>query len=204
MIRHAWLTIYLRQYPIIFSVEKIRLLIWSPVITFLFYLTFPQLGFNREFWRPFFYNPKNCLVFIGIILHKRTKRPVQRDIHMHIRYLTKSRFQLTMDCPTKLYYEGKPEYINHDLEDSFLSALAEGGFQVGARHTRVALGTSSTAFQSEDADFRRVVEYPVGTRICQRTQSEEAGWMVIVHLEFARPFYHHGGEYPTSHCSYFW
>ncbi len=48
-----------------------------------------------------------------------------------MRYLTKSRFTMAMECPTKLYYEGKPEYRNRQLEDSFLEALAEGGFQVG-------------------------------------------------------------------------
>lgn len=47
-------------------------------------------------------------------------------------YLTKSRFTLAMACPAKLYYEGKPEYANRSLEDSFLASLAEGGFQVGA------------------------------------------------------------------------
>lgn len=46
-------------------------------------------------------------------------------------YLTKSRFIKAMECPTKLYYEGRREYRNRQLEDSFLEALAEGGFQVG-------------------------------------------------------------------------
>lgn len=50
---------------------------------------------------------------------------------MTIRYLTKSRFKLAMECPTKLYYTKKKEYINRDIEDPFLQALAEGGFQVG-------------------------------------------------------------------------
>ena len=50
---------------------------------------------------------------------------------MRPRYLTKSRFKLAMDCPAKLYYEGKPEYANQNIEDDFLLALAEGGFQVG-------------------------------------------------------------------------
>ena len=36
-----------------------------------------------------------------------------------------------MECPTKLYYEGNKEYANQNIEDSFLLALAEGGFQVG-------------------------------------------------------------------------
>lgn len=48
------------------------------------------------------------------------------------RYLTKSRYKLAKECPTKLYYTGKKgEYANQKLEDSFLQALAEGGYQVG-------------------------------------------------------------------------
>ena len=46
------------------------------------------------------------------------------------RYLTKSRFQLAMECPTKLYYCGKPEYSNLKSVDSFLQALAESGYQI--------------------------------------------------------------------------
>lgn len=46
------------------------------------------------------------------------------------RYLTKSKFQLAMECPTKLFYSGKPEYSNLKSEDAFLQALAECGFQV--------------------------------------------------------------------------
>lgn len=49
-----------------------------------------------------------------------------------IRLLTKSRFQLAKDCPTKLFYTGKKEYPDQKTEDSFLQTLAEGGFQVGA------------------------------------------------------------------------
>ena len=48
-----------------------------------------------------------------------------------LRYLTKSRFQLSMECPTKLFYTRKDEYANKKLDDAFLLALAEGGFQVG-------------------------------------------------------------------------
>jgi hypothetical protein len=47
------------------------------------------------------------------------------------RYLTKSRFKLATECPTKLFYTGKESYANQDLDDSFLLALADGGFQVG-------------------------------------------------------------------------
>ncbi len=49
------------------------------------------------------------------------------------RYLTKSRFKLARECPTKLYYTNKKkEYADNKLDDPFLEALAEGGFQVGA------------------------------------------------------------------------
>lgn len=48
------------------------------------------------------------------------------------RYLTKSRFKLAMECPTKLYYTDKPDrYANQKTDDAFLQALAEGGYQVG-------------------------------------------------------------------------
>ena len=51
-------------------------------------------------------------------------------------YMTKSRFKLGLECPTKLYYTGKAEYANQSLTDSFLEALASGGYQVGelAKH----------------------------------------------------------------------
>ena len=48
------------------------------------------------------------------------------------RYLTKSRYKQALECPTKLFYTGKPEYLNNSLDNSFLAALAEGGYQVGA------------------------------------------------------------------------
>ena len=51
------------------------------------------------------------------------------------RHLTKSRFNLAMTCPTMLYYDGKPEYATQQLDDSFLEALADGGFQAGALAT---------------------------------------------------------------------
>ena len=47
------------------------------------------------------------------------------------RYLTKSRFKLGIECPTKLYYTRKKEYPNQKIDDKFLNALADGGYQVG-------------------------------------------------------------------------
>lgn len=46
------------------------------------------------------------------------------------RHLTKSRFKLALDCPTKLYYTRNPIYENSSETDSFLQGLAQGGFQV--------------------------------------------------------------------------
>lgn len=47
--------------------------------------------------------------------------------------LTKSRFKLAIDCPTKLHY-AKTEngYRNKNEDNDFLQALADGGHQVGA------------------------------------------------------------------------
>ena len=51
---------------------------------------------------------------------------------MSNRYLTKSRFKLAVECPTKLFYTGKQgEYLDQSSDDDFLAALAEGGYQVG-------------------------------------------------------------------------
>ncbi len=47
------------------------------------------------------------------------------------RYLTKSRFKLALECPAKLFYTDKQIYANQKSDDSFLQALANGGFQVG-------------------------------------------------------------------------
>ena len=46
------------------------------------------------------------------------------------RLLTKSRFKLALECPNKLYYTKKAQYANQQLDDTFLEALAQGGFQV--------------------------------------------------------------------------
>ncbi len=51
---------------------------------------------------------------------------------MKNKYLTKSRFKLATECPTKLFYTGKDkEYADQKCDDDFLLALAEGGIQVG-------------------------------------------------------------------------
>lgn len=46
--------------------------------------------------------------------------------------LTKSRFKTALECPNKLFFTSKKEYANNQNGDSFLVALANGGFQVEA------------------------------------------------------------------------
>lgn len=48
-----------------------------------------------------------------------------------MKVLSKSRFKLGLECPNKLYFTGKPnEYANQKIDNPFLKALANGGFQV--------------------------------------------------------------------------
>ena len=47
------------------------------------------------------------------------------------RYLTKSRYRIACECPTRLFYTKKKEYKDNGLEDPFLAALRDGGFQGG-------------------------------------------------------------------------
>lgn len=49
-----------------------------------------------------------------------------------MRLLTKSRFKLGLECPNKLFYTNNKEFANNKLDDPFLVALANGGFQVEA------------------------------------------------------------------------
>lgn len=55
-----------------------------------------------------------------------------RKLLMPVRYLTKSRFKMAIECPAKLNYTGRPEFINTDESNEMLLGLAEGGYQVGA------------------------------------------------------------------------
>lgn len=48
------------------------------------------------------------------------------------KYLSKSLFKNALDCRTKLYYAANNDmYNNNNVDDPFLTAIAEGGFQVG-------------------------------------------------------------------------
>lgn len=48
------------------------------------------------------------------------------------KYLTKSRFKLAIECPTKLYYASQgSDYLDRNKDNDFLQALADGGYQIG-------------------------------------------------------------------------
>ena len=58
-------------------------------------------------------------------------KPVIKSLNED-RFLTKSRFKMAVECPTKLFYTKKEStYADIKKEDLFLQALADGGFQVG-------------------------------------------------------------------------
>lgn len=75
------------------------------------------------------------------------------------RYLTKSRFKLACECPTKLFYTAKGSvYANQAVDDPFLLALADGGFQVGElAKCYFPYGVEVTILNYEDAE-RQTVE----------------------------------------------
>ena len=66
--------------------------------------------------------------------------PIKNSSSKEVRFLTKSRYRMACECPTKLFYTKKskeePAYIDNGIDDPFLAALRDGGFQVGelARH----------------------------------------------------------------------
>ena len=47
-----------------------------------------------------------------------------------MKVLSKSRFKLGLECPNKLFFTSDKKYANQKSADSFLLALAKGGFQV--------------------------------------------------------------------------
>ena len=55
--------------------------------------------------------------------------------------LTKSCFVLAAECATRLYDKDNPaRYVDTSVDDEYLLALAEGGFQVGALAQRMFSG----------------------------------------------------------------
>ncbi len=58
---------------------------------------------------------------------------------MHGRPLSKSRYRLGLECPTKIFYSLDNTYLNRNEDNDFLRAPADGGFQVGELARRMNL-----------------------------------------------------------------
>lgn len=76
--------------------------------------------------------------------------------------LSKTRFKLALECPTKVFYSLDPRYANQNQEDEFLEALAEGGHQVGAlaklMFRQKDLGAVEIVTQDQEAQIRQTAE----------------------------------------------
>lgn len=72
-----------------------------------------------------------------------------------MRYLTKSRFAVALECPTKLRFIDDPEFNNTDLTNEFLLSLADGGHQVGALAKTLFPGGIEVDEEGHDAQVAR-------------------------------------------------
>ena len=72
--------------------------------------------------------------------------------------LSKSRFKLALECPTKVFYSLDKRYVDARKDDEFLEALADGGFQVGALTKAMYLAEDPAAVEvtvtGDDAQVR--------------------------------------------------
>jgi predicted Zn-ribbon and HTH transcriptional regulator len=80
------------------------------------------------------------------------------------RYLTKSRFQSALECPTKLYYYGKKKYPSTKDDDEFLAALARcyypGGIDIKTlEHEKSLQETSELLKQDNVTIFEAAIKY---------------------------------------------
>ncbi|MBM4224576.1 MAG: hypothetical protein FJ167_07240, partial [Gammaproteobacteria bacterium] len=70
--------------------------------------------------------------------------PSDQRESLTIKTLSKSRFKLALECPTKVYYSLDKRYVNANDSNDFLKSLAFGGFQVGE--------LAKAMYRSEDSD----------------------------------------------------
>ncbi|MDD3052195.1 MAG: DUF2779 domain-containing protein [Candidatus Cloacimonetes bacterium] len=80
-------------------------------------------------------------------------------------YFTKSLFKLSRECPAKLFYIDKPEYINKTAGNEFLEALAEGGIQIGQYAKLVWSDGIEVTAKSLDEAVRKTEEYLLSDEI---------------------------------------
>src|SRR5437899_1854131 len=66
--------------------------------------------------------------------------------------LSKARFKLALECPTKVYYSLDQRYVDQKKDDDFLEALAKGGYQVGALAKAMFLSRDASAVEISSRD----------------------------------------------------
>jgi hypothetical protein len=95
------------------------------------------------------------------------------------RYLTKSRFKLAVECPTKLFYTGKgKEYKDAMVEDDFLAMLAEGGYQVGElAKSIVTRGVSNCDWNEVTIDYLKEDIVAIA-RAIEQALKEKNIWLI--------------------------
>jgi hypothetical protein len=71
---------------------------------------------------------------------------------MGLQTLSKTRFKLALECPTKVYYSLEQRYVDQKKDDDFLEALAEGGHQIGALAKLMFLRRDPTAVEITSRD----------------------------------------------------
>ena len=96
-----------------------------------------------------------------------------------MRYLTKGRFKLALECPTKLYYTKNKDYSDLGQDDPFMIALAKGGYQIGAfakyKYCADPIGEDITIDTLDENEALRITQ--------ERLQSSEN--VVIAEAAFA-------------------
>lgn len=80
-------------------------------------------------------------------------------------YLTKSRFKLGIECPTKLFYTDDKSFGNLNEENTFLASLAEGGFQVGELAKLYYSGGIEITSNDKDEAARETLELLKGESV---------------------------------------
>jgi len=75
-----------------------------------------------------------------------------------IKTLSKSRFKLALECPTKVYYSLDKRYVNANDSNDFLKSLAFGGFQVGELAKAMYRADDSNAIEIEGDQATQLAE----------------------------------------------
>jgi hypothetical protein len=73
--------------------------------------------------------------------------------------LTKSRFKVALECPTKLAYCADDEYVNAKRDDEFLESLADGGHKIGALAQRMYPDGIEITARESDQQIQDTNEY---------------------------------------------